>query len=65
MKNVGLVTFWDYNYGSSLQCYATKTVIKSFGYRCDLIEEKHTGRATKYKNIFKKLFVFSIFFSMI
>lgn len=57
MKNVGLVTFWDYNYGSSLQCYATKNVIKSFGYRCDLIEEKHTGKATKYKNIFKKLFV--------
>lgn len=55
MKAVGLVTFWDGNYGSSLQCYAMKKAISSLGYRCDLIEEKHTGITEKYTRMLKKL----------
>lgn len=54
MKAVGLVTFWDNNYGSALQCYSLKKVISSFGYRCDLIEEKHTGKKERYTRILKK-----------
>lgn len=58
MKAVGLVTFWDGNYGSSLQCYAMKKAISSLGYRCDLIEEKHTGITEKYTRMLKKLIRF-------
>lgn len=54
MKAVGLVTFWDNNYGSALQCYATKKIVSSFGYRCDLIEEKHSNKSTHYMHMLKK-----------
>lgn len=54
MKSIGLVTFWDNNYGSALQCYSLKKTIASLGYRCDLIEEKHTGKLEKYIRIIKK-----------
>ncbi len=54
MKAVGLVTFWDNNYGSSLQCYALKKTVESLGYRCDLIEKRHTGKRVRYTGILKK-----------
>ena len=55
MKKIGLVTFWDYNYGSSLQCYATKNVVQSLGYKCDLIEEKRDTRQARIIILIKKL----------
>ncbi len=55
MKTVGLVTFWDYNFGSALQCFSMKKTINSFGYRCNLIEERHTGKAQRYSRLAKKL----------
>lgn len=60
MKKIGLITFWDYNYGSSLQCYATKTILDSLGYRCELIEECKKGKIQKVKNSVRKIFVFSL-----
>lgn len=54
MKAVGLVTFWDNNYGSALQCYALKKIIASFGYRCDLVEEKNEGKTKRYIHVLKK-----------
>ncbi len=43
MKRIGLVTLFRDNYGSELQCYATKTFLKKLGYECDLLFEQNTG----------------------
>ena len=41
MNKVLLTTlFSGYNYGSSLQAFATKTIIESLGYKCELIARK-------------------------
>ena len=34
MKKIGLVTLWKRNYGSALQCYATKSMVEKMGYHC-------------------------------
>lgn len=55
MKNkIGLVTFFRDNYGSELQCYATKTFLKNNGYECDVIYEYSYG-TEKIKNRLKHL----------
>lgn len=54
MKTIGLVTFWDNNYGSALQCYALKKIITSFGYRCNLLEERHTSKSVRFIHLIKK-----------
>lgn len=43
MKRVGLITSWKDNYGSCLQCYATKTYMGKLGYQCDLLQEQPVG----------------------
>lgn len=40
---IGLVTFFRDNYGSALQCYATKTFLKKNGYECDVLYEYSYG----------------------
>lgn len=40
MNNVGLVTFYKDNYGSVLQCYATKYMLHKMGMHCDVIYKK-------------------------
>ena len=41
MRKVLLATlFSGYNYGSSLQAYATKYIIENLGYNCDLVARK-------------------------
>lgn len=40
MKKIGLVTYLRGNYGSVLQCYATKTYIESLGYECIVLENE-------------------------
>ena len=41
MQKVLLTTlFSGYNYGSSLQTFATKTIIENFGYECELVARK-------------------------
>lgn len=48
MRKVGIVTLYrGYNYGTSLQAYALKTVIESLGYKAEIIwskENAHSGR---------------------
>lgn len=40
MRKVGLVTLWKANYGSALQCYATKHILQSMACECVLIERR-------------------------
>ena len=40
---IGLVTFFRDNYGSALQCYATKTFLEKNGYECDVLYEYSYG----------------------
>lgn len=48
MRKVGIVTLYrGYNYGTSLQAYALKTVIENLGYKAEIIwskENAHSGR---------------------
>lgn len=56
---IGLITLFRDNYGSELQCYATKTFLKNHGYECDLlfIEEHDTEKVkSKIKSILNILY---------
>ena len=53
MKSVGLITSWRENYGSVLQCYATKKYIKDLGFHCDLFYEDNKG-IERYKHYLKR-----------
>lgn len=37
MKKLGLITFYKDNYGSILQCYATKCFIEQQGFQCEIL----------------------------
>ena len=43
MKRIGIITLYKDNYGSELQCYATKHYLESLGYRCDVLDERFIG----------------------
>lgn len=60
MKNVGISTvFTGYNYGSSLQAYATKHILNSLGYTGELF--KLSGSLVKGRDIrLKKLYFLAI-----
>ena len=45
-KKIGLVTLYENNYGSILQCFATKTYIESLGFKCDLLYETFSRALT-------------------
>lgn len=47
MKKIGLITLFRDNYGSALQCYATKTILLSLGYECIVIERKDEPNVIK------------------
>lgn len=51
---IGLVTFFRDNYGSELQCYATKTFLEKNGYECGVIYEYCYG-LDKIKKRFKSI----------
>ena len=51
---IGLVTFFSNNYGSALQCYATKKFLQKNGYECDVLYEYSYGYE-KLKNRIKYL----------
>lgn len=36
-RKIGLITFYRDNYGSSLQCFATKNILEHLGYQCVLL----------------------------
>jgi len=40
MKKIGLITFFKDNFGSILQCYATKKYVESLGFECTVLFEK-------------------------
>lgn len=44
MRKIGLVTFFENNYGSILQCFATKTFVESLNYKCDVLSEYNPKR---------------------
>lgn len=54
MKRVGIVTYWEKNYGSALQCYALKSEIEKNGYVCEVMGESFPG-LDKYKHYAKEL----------
>lgn len=42
-NRVALITFFRDNFGSALQCYATKTFLQKNGYECDVLYEYSYG----------------------
>lgn len=53
-KDIGLVTYYKENYGSILQCYATKKYLEQKGYNCHVLYEKYDTRqfgVVRAKNI--------------
>lgn len=40
-KDIGLVTYYKENYGSILQCYATKSFLDSVGFHCHVLYQKY------------------------
>lgn len=54
-KKVGLVTLWHRNYGSALQCYATKRYIESLGFQCVPLHRTFT-QSERYIYYIKELF---------
>jgi len=66
MKKIGLVTFFDSNYGSSLQCFATKTFLESIDVKCDVLykfapDSKWNQVKQKIKN-YTQMFLHPSFF---
>lgn len=69
-KNIGLVTYYKENYGSILQCYATKAFLESMGFRCHILYQEydlmqyfelrlknlvyHAYKSIRYKGYFSK-----------
>lgn len=56
MNKVGLVTLYRNNFGSILQCYATKKYLENKGYTCDILSYKESKVNQKVKNIFYNLY---------
>lgn len=53
MKRIGLITLYKRNYGSALQCYATKTTLEKMGYTCDVFYQGFQG-VERYKHYAKE-----------
>lgn len=62
MKKVGIVTYWEKNYGSALQCYALKSEIEKNGYVCEIMGESFPGvdKYNHYAKELKSIFLISI-----
>lgn len=63
-SKIGLITFFRDNYGSELQCYATKTFLEKNGYNCDVLYESSYG-FERIKSRFKsitKIILYSIIY---
>lgn len=59
MKKIGLITYYNNNYGSTLQCYATKTYIEKNGFACEVLAHSNKKRkdriSYKVKNACRQL----------
>lgn len=61
MKNkIGLITFYKNNYGSILQCYATKKFLESNNYECEVLYQKEKNKKLKKILNYIKLILNSI-----
>lgn len=56
INKIGLVTFYKSNYGSALQCYASKITIEKLGYKCEVLEKKKSV----YEKFFRKMHLYLI-----
>lgn len=52
-------TYYNYNYGSVLQCYATQQYFKKHGIDCYLVKEKHT-KINRVVNTMKRRIVYRL-----
>ena len=50
-KKIGQVTYWNNNYGSILQCYATQKIIEDLGYEPVLLIRKEKGFRRKTQGL--------------
>lgn len=60
MENkIGIVTLWKGNYGSQLQCYATKLLLQKYGYEGVLLEYRESDKLVYFvrgiKNVLFRL----------
>lgn len=56
MGKIGLITFYENNYGSILQCYATKYFLENHGYECVVVscsEVQQPNLVNKIEKYFK------------
>ena len=63
-NRVALVTFFRDNYGSALQCYATKTFLQNKGYECDVLYEYSYGfeKVKNRINYLSKIALYSLIY---
>lgn len=57
MNRIGLVTIYSKNYGSVLQCYATKKFLRNEGITCDTLYHKIDGKEKLFYRIRKAAIV--------
>lgn len=57
MKKIGLVTYYKNNFGSALQCYATKTTVENMGYLCELLINSNQKTDKIYSKINRAKFL--------
>lgn len=50
-RKIGQITLYNYNYGSTLQCYATQQIVSELGYQCVLFCIKE-NRGIRAKGIY-------------
>lgn len=55
LKKIGLVTLYQNNYGSALQCYALETIINKLGYDVILLYESPTAIELSIRTLKKRL----------
>lgn len=55
-RKIGLNTFCGLNYGSNLQCFATKSFVEHFGFQCDRLSIR-TAKWDKMKIILNYVFI--------
>ena len=62
IKKIGQVTYWNNNFGSILQCYATQKIIKDLGYEPILLIRKEHGFGRILQGISFRLNRYLMFF---
>ena len=69
MGKVGLITFYENNYGSILQCYATKYFLENHGYNCVVVSCKEVqqpnlvNKVGKYLRVAVRSLVFKSYYN--